>query len=359
MLSILYSPEIFSAQRVGGISRYIVELSQRLPADLCKTRIVAGVHLNQHLHTLPSRPGWYIPRMGPIGRWRLSFNQMLFRRAIAEHPTAIIHKSYYSETDYTDTHPGVITIHDMIDELFPERPTVVSPLLKRTECTRADAIIAVSETTKRDLINAFNVPPEKVTVVYHGDSLSSVSEEKPVSQQQNYVLYVGVREGYKNFQRLLRAFAASGFLRNNFSLIAFGAETFSEDETRLIAELKLNRQVRHITGDDKKLASSYRNATALICPSLYEGFGMPIVEAMGQGCPVISSRYGSLPEIAGEAAAFFEANDIDSISSVIEETVSSPTRLAELRARGFARHELFSWQKCANETLAVYDAIRR
>jgi glycosyltransferase involved in cell wall biosynthesis len=361
MLRIIYTPEIFSLQRVGGISRYICELIKRVPNQGLSAKTVAGIHFNRHLRRLPVKAGFYIPKLGPLGRYRLKFNSALCRRVAAKTPSVVIHSTYYSEEEFPKSHPFVLTVHDMIDELFPEQLTAVPPGLKRRNCERADRIIAVSNNTKNDLVKIFGISPQKIVVIYHGDSLPTLTRSNTdESRAKDYLLFIGARGHYKNFARLVQAFAASAFLKNRFRLLTFGGSKFSEDERKLIEELKVTDQVRQVAGDDVALAQYYRNAAALIYPSLYEGFGMPILEAIGQGCPVIcSDPGGALREVAGNAAAYFDGSDATSMQLVMEQTLGDPKRVAELRDLGTARHQLFSWDKCVQETVNVYREVAR
>jgi len=359
VLRIIYTPEIFSLQRVGGISRYICELITRVPSQGLSAKPVAGIHFNRHLRRLPVRAGVYIPKLGPLGNYRLQFNQAICRHVAAKAPSAIIHYTYYSEAEYPASHPLVLTVYDMIDELFPEQSAAVPTGLKRRHCERADHIVAISAVTKQDLIDTFRIPSEKITVVHLADSLSAVSPRNLGGNPGSYLLHVGVRKGYKNFARFLEAFAASSFLKDKFDVVAFGGGDFSAEETDLIARLNVAKKVRFVAGDDRALASYYRNAAALVFPSLYEGFGLPILEAMGQNCPVICSDAGSLREIGGDAVAYFDPRDVENMQQVMEQTLGSADRLNDLRRFGSARKELFSWDKCAQETADVYRRVAR
>jgi glycosyltransferase involved in cell wall biosynthesis len=357
MTHVIYTPDIFSLQRVGGISRYICELIQRVPDSGLEVKAVTGIHLNRHLRRLPARAGIYVPKLGPLGNYRLPFNQAICRRIAARTPSAVIHSTYYSNIEYPASHPLVLTVYDMIEELFPEPSTRTLSEVKRRHCERADHIIAISATTKKDLIAIFNLPPEKITVIHLGDSLPEVSSRAAAGNPESYLLFAGVRKSYKNFTRFLEAFATSPFLKERFDVVAFGGGGFSEDEKDLIDRLKLAKKVRFASGDDGALAFYYRNAAALIFPSLYEGFGLPVLEAMGQNCPVICSNAGSLREIGEDAAAYFDPCDVDNMRQTMEQTLGNTDRLSELRRLGSIRKKLFSWDKCARQTFEVYREV--
>ena len=156
-----------------------------------------------------------------------------------------------------------------------------------------------------------------------------------LNKDAEYLLYVGYRNGYKNFKRFIKAFASSDLLKNRFALVAFGGGPFSNEEKESFSELEIGTQIRHLDGTDLHLAHCYAHATALIYPSLYEGFGLPILEAMTANCPVICSHHGSLTEVAGEAAAYFDGSSIEDIKHAMEKNSGrSPTARRASPARG-------------------------
>jgi glycosyltransferase involved in cell wall biosynthesis len=155
----------------------------------------------------------------------------------------------------------------------------------------------------------------------------------------------------------VQAVAASEQLRTNFTVVCFGGGKFDQEETGLLHQLGYTpEQCIQLEGDDTMLAALYAQATALIYPSLYEGFGLPILEAMACHCPVVCGNTGSMPEVAGSAANYFDPLSSEEMTAVMEETVFSPETMEKLKKLGDSRHRQFSWQKCARETQAVYDA---
>jgi len=175
------------------------------------------------------------------------------------------------------------------------------------------------------------------------------------SNQRPFLLYVGLRDGYKNFKRLLRAIASSPQIMKEFDLLAFGGGAFNTAEQDLIKGLGFGvGQVKQLSGGDTVLNSLYKNAAALVYPSTYEGFGLPPLEAMSHQCPVISSDTSSMPEIIAEAGQYFDPHSIESMTCAIEAVVLSTSRTQELIKLGSARQKLFTWERCAQETLSVY-----
>ena len=198
-------------------------------------------------------------------------------------------------------------------------------------------------------------------MVYLGCSLTSTvgkTTHNPVTDQKPYILYVGARPGHKNFERLLRAYAGSSLLRREFDLVCFGWSDFLPAELKLMRSLDLPAgSVRHVSGTDEKLAGLYVSAAAFVYPSLYEGFGIPPLEAMSLGCPVVCANTSSLPEVTGDAAELFDPYDESAMRVAIERVVSTPEYATALAEKGRRRASLFSWEKCARDTLGVYDKV--
>ena len=225
---------------------------------------------------------------------------------------------------------------------------------------RADHIICISEHTRGDLLKLYQVPAHKVSVVYLGCDPATVQNASANANRESrpYLLYVGLREGYKNFENLLLAIAQAPALQAEFDVLAFGGGTFTAAEQTLIARLGFkSNQVRQQAGNDATLNEAYQNAAAFVYPSAYEGFGLPPLEAMARNCPVISSSTSSMPEVIGSAGEYFDPQSIDCISHSIEAVVFSKDRTQELIKLGNERVKLFTWQRCAQETRTIYQSV--
>jgi glycosyltransferase involved in cell wall biosynthesis len=268
--------------------------------------------------------------------------------------------------------PSVVTIHDMTLWLFPElhgrrrllamRPVI--PLAAR----RAAAIITVSHSAKRDIVSILGVPEHKVHVVYEAPApffrvlerdpkLEAIREHHELPER--FVLHVGTIEPRKNLVRLLEAFAQ--FRRDtgeSHTLILVGQRGWRDEAVFSAAErLALGNAVRflgYVSPDT--LVALYNLADAVAFPSLYEGFGLPVVEAIVCGTPVVASANGSLAEIAGDAAEFVNPMDVESIAAGLQRVLVDRTRHVELRTKGLARASLFSWGQAAIQTRQIYTA---
>jgi glycosyltransferase involved in cell wall biosynthesis len=251
----------------------------------------------------------------------------------------------------------------MIHELFPQYFLRRDPTVeyKKEVLLRADHIIAVSENTKNDVVKFYGISPKKVSVVYHGgelsDRLSLISDFDRSSSGEKYLLHVGKRDGYKNFKEFISAI--SSLLREDQSLKVFcvGGGKFTEEETFFFCKQQINKQIIHYFVEDNVLSGLYRNAFALVVPSLYEGFGIPVAEAFHQGCSVIISNGSSLPEVGGDAAVYFDPRDPHSMLEAVRKVVAEPLFRFDLKKKSLARASMFSWQKTAEATKRVYEKV--
>ena len=366
-MKVVFDHQIFSQQRYGGISRYFNEISRRIPLlQGDDVQVFAPLHVNEYIDS-PKRPGARSLKCQKvrgstltIGMMDIVLGQLLIR---PRRDVAIFHETYYSRTSYSPASARrVITVYDMIHERMSEefsRKDRTSEL-KRHAVDRADHVICISESTRSDLVDIMDIPFEKTSVVYLGHALTrAIAEpgtEDPVGRP--YLLYVGARAAYKNFEKLLLAYSCSRVLRSGFSLVCFGGGKFSARELSLMKSLGLRSDdVVLLGGDDSVLSSLYSSASAFVYPSLYEGFGIPPLEAMSHGCPVVCSNVSSLPEVVGDAAELFDPMQQDDIRDAIERVVTSRERSNNLILRGYQQVERYSWQRCAIETLNVYKRL--
>jgi glycosyltransferase involved in cell wall biosynthesis len=365
-MKVIYDAQIFAEQEYGGISRYFCALAtelDRLPN--VKVKVVAPLHVNGYLRKLDReiKVGYYVRRLPKTGRIIKALSRSFFPPVAAMYSPDIIHETYYSSRPtYNGKVPHVLTVYDMIHERvpssFPLKDMVA--MNKASAVKRADHIICISENTRRDLLEIHGIPEDRISVTHLGcDALaeSSLTAAELVGASP-YLLHVGGRQGYKNFDGLLRAYAASRWLSTNFRLVCFGGGVFSVNENTTIAELGLSKaQVMQMGGDDDRMAALYQGAAAFVYPSIYEGFGIPPLEAMSLDCPVICSNTSSIPEVVGEAGEYFDPSEIDSIRGALEHVLQSGARRSRLVELGRVRCKLFSWQRCAQETMAIYQSM--
>jgi glycosyltransferase involved in cell wall biosynthesis len=270
--------------------------------------------------------------------------------------------------------PSVVTIHDCIHLMFPQYlPNRLAYAYARAQmwaaARRSHCILTVSEASKRDILHLFNVPPEKIVVVYNAiDSHFSVtpSDEAVARVRERYqldhrfVLYVGNIKPHKNLIRLIEAFdeLRRGEL-DDLKLLIIGDQISKLPALRRAVHLhKLHKQVRFLgyLGDDQ-LAILYRLASVFAFPSLYEGFGLPPLEAMASGTPVVTSNVSSLPEVVGDAAVLVNPYDVDAIVDGLRRVLTNPALAAQMRQKGIERAREFSWERSVAKTWGVYQQI--
>ena len=361
-MRVIYTHDIFSRQRIGGISRYYVELIRHLSSGPAEIQVSAGIHANDHLRALEghlSLAGQYRPLRKPFRLYYQIRNGIQQAGRAKADPPQIAHHTYYSWTRPLRPARLVVTVHDLIPERFPRQFGWKARLLsaaKLRSCSHADRILAISETTKNDLVEHYRISPDKVDVTYLGNSLAGFAEEKTASPcAAPYLLYVGGRGGYKNCRALWEAYSRSPRLKRAVRLICFGGGSWTRQETRLVEELKISHLVSQTAGDDRLLSRYYRHAAAFVCPSLYEGFGIPLVEAMSFGCPIAASTGGAIPEIAGPAAVYFDPRDTEMLAGILEQVLFDDSLQAKLRAEMKQRASRFRWEETARQTLASYE----
>lgn len=365
-MRIALDDQIF-VQKHGGISRYFNQLAHGLLDLDQEVGVFAPFYLNNNLTTLPKKciHGRHVNRYPPkLSRLFSIYNRYVSRQRIVKWKPDIVHETYYSRLGSAPNNcPTIITVYDMIHELFESdfSRNDETIAIKKIAIDRADHIICISENTKNDLVRLYDIESNKISVVHLGfDQFINYDQasKKKIHVDKPFLLYVGSRWGYKNFSGFLRAVASSKRLLSDFDIIAFGISKFNMSELNLIKSLGFaENQVQQVAGNDHLLGQYYHLARAFVYPSLYEGFGIPPLEAMVHQCPVISSNTSSMPEVIGDAAEFFNPSMHEDICHAIENVVYSDSQIELLKKRGTERLNNFSWSKCSLQTLNVYKSL--
>jgi glycosyltransferase involved in cell wall biosynthesis len=269
--------------------------------------------------------------------------------------------------------PSVVTIHDCIHLMFPQYlPNRAAHAYAKASmwaaARRSDRILTVSEASKRDILHFFNVEPEKIVVVYNAidEHFSAAPSEEQVARireryqlDHKFVLYVGNIKPHKNLVRLIEAFSRLRRTHDDLKLLIIGDEISRLPALRrAVHRNKLHKFVRFLGYlKDDTLTVLYRLASVFVFPSLYEGFGLPPLEAMASGTPVVTSNVSSLPEVTGDAAVLVDPYDPDSIGEGMRRILDDPRLAEELRIKGLQRAREFSWARSVEKTQRVYREI--
>jgi glycosyltransferase involved in cell wall biosynthesis len=358
--------------RRSGIGRYLDRLLSRLPDALGDDELMVYA-ARDAIPPLPLLADSWRPGRLPIARpavrvvWEHSVLPILARRDRLDlfHGTVNVLPRFLSC-------PGVVTIHDLAflhwPEQVPARRYRYLAREVRSAARRAEQIIAVSESTRQDVIELLDVAPERVTVIHLGvdarfrppnrDGIDAFRAREGIVRP--FVLAVGNLEPRKNLPALLRAFARLA-PDVPHDLVLVGAEGWLTDEIHgSIAGLQLDKRVR-MTGfvNDDDLPHWYGAADLFVYPSLSEGFGLPLVEAMACGAPVVISNVSSLPEVAGDAAVMVDPHDDESIAEGMRRALTDAALASDLRDRGRRRAAGFTWEETARRTVAVYREVAK
>jgi glycosyltransferase involved in cell wall biosynthesis len=359
-MRIFFDHQIFAFQNYGGISRYFVEVINHLhkyPDVKLKFPILFSnneyLTNNQVIKSTSFFRNYNIKGKGTL---MMKLDTSLTRLAMRTSDYDIFHPTYYHPYHLgLNKKPTVVTCYDLIHEIYIQDDKKSLDMKKRV-LERADKIIAISKHTKSDLIKFYNIPEDRVEVIYLANSLEPTSNPSfiPVDKKKKYLLYVGNRNLYKNFTVFLKAIAPLLRKSKDLSLFCAGGGKFTKDENELFNTLRIETQVEHYPGSNDSLYTLYSNAIAFIYPSLYEGFGIPLLEAMSCGCPVLASNTSSLPEVGGGAALYFEPTDEESIRFAVERLIGDTQLQDDLKRKGTERTKEFTWEKTARQSYTLY-----
>ena len=368
-IRVLFDHQIFSEQQYGGISNCFVQLIANMPNNI---KVKLGLRYTENYHLLNSNIGfkntWTIKDMHKFGyhfleKHCVTFfhtpNNMTYRyskKLMAQGNYDILHATYFDPyfLQY-NTRPFVITIHDMIPEIYHfEEKQIIG---KKVLAEKASHIITVSECTKKDLMRILKIPEEKITVIYHGfESREITQKTSPIGSP--YILYVGARWCYKGFAYFISQ--VSRFLDEHpeFYIACTGGE-FTEDEILMLKRYKIYERTIHRFCTTDELNQLYSHAFAFVFPSEYEGFGMPILEAFHAGCPVLLNNKSCFSEIAEDAALYFDSDsDENTLLFQLNRLYNmSHTEKQSLYYKEKERISFFSWEKSAAKLAEVYRKV--
>ena len=383
-MNILYDYQAFTMQNFGGVSKCFAELISNLPQNInyklgikesiniylkennlddnisftfkgiddfiCKKQFRGKYHLFHLYNTI-----------NPWNNYTINKNKQYSIALLKESRFDIFHPTFYDPyfLKYIGNKPFVLTIHDMTPELFPQYfPHDTQVKNKKILSQKAAHIIAVSENTKNDIKDILNIPETKISVIYHGINDNKKIKKKEKKNHQKYFLYVGDRYGYKNFIPFIKSMSTFLKEHKDISLICTG-KTFDINEKELFQKLNIDKQIKHQFASSEDLKILYKNALAFIYPSLYEGFGIPIIEAMSNNCPVLLNNCSCFPEIAQNAAIYFSLNEKeDNLNKILTDFIANYDYNKKLlNTNAIEVLKQYHWKISAEKLAQVYNLI--
>lgn len=368
MVKVQFDHQVFSFQKFGGISRYFAALSTYLEKSPDFDHELKLLYSKNAY--LSARNSIFHPRSESLFfQKHLTYflNQKYSERLLSLNDFDVFHPTYYNPYFLKNLKkPFVITVHDMIHELYPERfPKWDNTASRKKEViNRADHIIAISESTKSDLHRILNVPDSKISVIHHGLFNNILVEENEGKgsvfhkmEDNSYLLFIGSRKGYKNFDRFIEAAAPILHNNANLSIVCAGGGSFTENELKELERFRIKDKVVQISATESELNELYSKALFFIYPSIYEGFGLPILEAFHNSCPVAVSNTSCFPEVGGDAVVYFDPVDLHDMNQAMQSLVDSAELRKKLRQNGSERLSVFSTKECMEKTAAVYKSL--
>ncbi|TXK44901.1 glycosyltransferase family 4 protein [Pontibacter qinzhouensis] len=364
-MKILYDHQVFANQRFGGISRYFYELMSYAVAQKIDFDISLILSNNVYAKCLKPQVSPFFNSFNFRGQKRLMsiINSFKTNSSLKKQQFDLFHPTFYNDSflkNGINNKPFVVTCHDMIDEKFSHyfKSDLVARQ-KKNQLEAAEAILAVSENTKQDIIKILNIPENKIFVTPLASSFSAnmvLPENDFVTKLGDFILYVGLRDHYKNFLPYVTAIAPI-LKRNSLKLISAGGGGFTKNEISIFKKLGIQDLVIQLPINDLFLAQLYNQALFFVFPSQYEGFGIPTLEAFSFGTPVLLANAGSLPEVGGNAALYFDPYDMSSMYNKTERLVANSALRIDLSNKGRSRSNLYSWEKAAKLTFKVYESV--
>lgn len=351
-VKIYYDYQIMMAQKYGGISRYYFELISHINESneaFAEAKCIGNrnVYFENYFHQITEK---HIFGIGKLNRYLASKKMRKYD---------IVHPTYYNPYVLKCKRKKlVITVYDMIHELFPEMfsSNDATAENKKQLIYGADHIIAISESTKNDIIRLYpDISPDKITVIYIGSNMMPNLEKLNINLPERFILFVGNRSLYKNFNRFMKSIRQILLDDPNLNLVCLGGGAFTEEEKGLIAEVF--SQVFQMNAYDAELAYAYSKAVCFVFPSLYEGFGIPTLEAFSCNCPVLLSNQSSLPEVGGDAALYFDPYDEKDMYEKISKVITDAELRSQMIEKGRIQLQKFNWNDIAAQTIECYKKV--
>lgn len=365
MIKVFYDGCIFYKQRHGGINNVFLEIFKRV-SNYSDFECAVTLPSNNKCNNIHRIKKFIVPKIRP-NRCFPHFWRILNEIYLKMFRPNIFHSTYYTEHILDNKIKKVLTIHDMIFEIyrrdFNTEKNKRFVQLKKNLAYKADAIVCVSESTKQDVVKYYNINSSKIFVIYN--SFNEFFKEVFVEQEKGYItkkynlfnpyiLYVGsTKSEYKNFDLLLTVYTSSHKIHSNIDLIVISPDTYTSEQIDKISKSDFRiRKFSDLTVHDLKVF--YSQADMFVYPSKYEGFGIPVLEAMACGTPVLASMASSIPEVGGDSTLYFNPDSCEELEDKIIQIMSDEQLKTTLINKGYENINRFSWDQSVNKLLQVY-----
>lgn len=368
-MKILLDPQTYNEQKFGGISRYFTELYVGLNkmegvSVECPMAYSDNLHLKDaglfktfwnDIFESPICPKFLKKKVLKKGR-RKNIKKAI--KALKKGDFDVFVPTYYNPyfLEHLNGKPYVLTVYDMIHEIFPQYFTRDLHTVKNKKLLmeKATKIIAISESTKQDILKIYpHIDASKIEIVYLSHSIRP-TDKADLLLPEKYILFVGNRTIYKNFIFFLKAVAPILKADADLHVVCAGGNKFNDEELQLIKELQVSNQLVQRNFEDHELATYYANAKCFVFASAYEGFGIPVLESMACGCPVVLANHSSFPEVAGDAGVYFELDNAQDLKEKVSSLIEDQNLRSDYVKKGYEQVEKFSWQKTAADCLKVF-----
>ncbi len=368
----------------GGVARYFTEMLKRFPRDITyKFGMVStsNIYLQKPPYNMPPHKqdvrGFIDTTLkGHSFRGVSLVYEMLARLMPSKFPSGELAnkralKKAFETCDFDVFHftgahpvrdtwkpiigkrPMVVTVYDLIPEIIYHDERVAK--CRRKLLNDATHIISISEKTKQDILRLYGVPEKKITVIHLGFLKQEVAAPIDPPIHSPYVLFVGRRDGYKNFTFFVKSIAPL-LKATDLTLFCTGGQ-FSSSERALLDELGIADKVHQRFIEDDQMLTLFRDALVFVFPSIYEGFGLPILDAFSAQCPVILSNCSCFPEVGGDAALYFDEDDAETLRKHILSLMHDVSFRRSLGEKGLERSGIFTWESCAGQTAQIYRSV--
>lgn len=374
-MKILIDPQVFNFQTYGGISRYYTEILSRIKLN-SKDVLINPIYNTRNIYFNESylvdfrhllyRASYRVLKSVGVSlrnyydKKNISNTKKILRDGAFDVFVATYYNPYFLE--HIGNKPYVLTVYDMIHELYPEyfKDDAFNVVInKEIVLKRASKIIAVSKNTKKDILRFYpEIDETKIEVIYHGQSIKKTDFNQPeINLPERYILYIGSRATYKNFDFFIKSITPTLINDTSINVLFGGAGSFSKEEELDFEMLGIRNQTFQYDFQEKELGMLYKSALCFVFPSKYEGFGIPVLESMYSGCPVVLTNYSSFPEVAGDAGVYFEKDNEIDLREKIELLINSPLEREKYIDLGYQRIKLFDWDTAAKKCSKLYKSV--